>query len=56
MKMAAVTAEARTTVMAAIVLMTIALVALAMPTLSPNHIVANAIAHVVAIAITFVSM
>jgi hypothetical protein len=56
MKMAAATAEARTMVMAAAVLVTNALVALAIAHFDTRNVVANAIAHVVAVAIAFVSV
>jgi hypothetical protein len=59
MKMAAVTVEARTpapAATAATALVTIALVTLAIAPFVARHVVANAIARFVAIAITFVSM
>jgi hypothetical protein len=56
MKTAAVTAEARTTAMVATALVTIVLVALAIAHFVTRNVVANAIAHVVAVAIAFVSM
>jgi hypothetical protein len=55
-KMAAMTAETRTMVMVATLLVTIALVVLAIAHFVTLHIVANAIASVVAIAIIFFSM
>ncbi len=56
MKMAAATAEARTRAMAATALVTIALVTLAIAHFFTCHVIANAIAHVVPIAIAFVSV
>ncbi len=59
MKTAATTVEARTkatVAMAATAMVTIALVTLAIAHFVSCHVVANAIARVVAIAITFVSM
>jgi hypothetical protein len=56
MKMAATTAEGRTTAMAATALVTIALVTLAIAHFVTRYVIANAIAPVVAIAIAFVSM
>jgi hypothetical protein len=58
MMTAAAIAEARTTAMAATALVAIALVtlALAIGHFVTHHIVADTTAHVVAIAITFVSM
>ncbi len=56
MKMAAVTVEGRTTAMVATALVMIALVTLAIAHFVTCHVVDNAITHVVAIAIAFVSM
>ncbi len=56
MKMAATTVEARKTVTVPTALVTIALVALAIAHFVSCNVVANAITHVVAIAIAFVSM
>ncbi len=56
MKMAAVTVEVRTKATAATALVTIALVTLTIAHFVARHAVANAIAHVVAIAIAFFSM
>ncbi len=56
MKTAAATAEARTMVMAAKALVTIALAALAISHFVSRNNVANANACVVAVAITFVSV
>jgi hypothetical protein len=56
MKTAAATAEARTTTTSATSLVMIALAALAIALFITHHVIANAIAHVVAIAITFVSV
>jgi hypothetical protein len=55
-EMAAATAEARTTAMAATALVTIAFVALAIAHFLTRNVIANAITRVVAIAITFVSV
>ncbi len=56
MKMAATTVEARMMVTVPTALVTIALVALAIAHFVTRNIVANAITHVVAIAIKFISM
>jgi hypothetical protein len=56
MKMTAVTVEARTTAMAAMVLVTIALVALAIAHFVTCNVIANASTRVVNAAITFVSV
>ncbi len=56
MKTAVMTVEARTKAMAAMVLVTIALVTLDITHFVARHVVANAIARVVAITIAFVSM
>jgi hypothetical protein len=56
MKTAVVTAEARTTAAVATALVTIALVTLALVYFVTHHVIVNAFARVVAIAITFVSM
>jgi hypothetical protein len=56
MKMAATTADARMMVTVPTALVTIALAALAIAHFVTRNVVANAITHVVAIAIAFVSM
>jgi hypothetical protein len=56
MKTAATTVEARTMVTVPTALVTITLVALAIAHFVTRNVVANAITHVVAIAIAFVSM
>jgi hypothetical protein len=56
MKTAATTAEARTMATVPTALVTIALVALAIVHFVTRNVVANAITHVFAIAIAFVSM
>jgi hypothetical protein len=56
MKTAAATVEARTKATVATALVTIALITLAITHFFACHVVANAIARVVAIAITFVSI
>ncbi len=56
MKTAAMTVEARTKATAATALVMIALVTLDIAHFVACHVLANAIAHVVATAITFVSM
>jgi hypothetical protein len=56
MKTTAMTAEARTTVTVPMALVTIALVTLAITHFVTRSVVANAITHVVAIAIAFVSI
>ena len=56
MKMAAATVEGRTKATAATALVTITLVTLAITHFVARHVVANAIARVVAIATAFVSM
>jgi hypothetical protein len=56
MKTSTTTAEARTMVTVPTALVTIALVALAIAHFATHNLVANAITHVVAIAIAFVSM
>jgi hypothetical protein len=56
MKTAAATAEARTLAMAVTVLVTIPLVTLDLAHFLNHNVDANAIAHVVAVAITFVSV
>jgi hypothetical protein len=56
MKTAATTVETRTTATVPTALVTIALVALAIAHFATRNVVANAITHVVAITIAFVSM
>ncbi len=56
MEMAVATAEARTTAMAATALVMIALVTLAITHFGTRYVIANAISHVVAIAIAFGSI
>jgi hypothetical protein len=56
MKSAATTVEARTMVTVPTALVTIALLALAIAPFVTRNVIANAITHVVAIAIAFVSM